>query len=199
MLLVLLFVEVALIKFVNSSFSFLSVQQVVPSDVPLSYSGSLGQWFATYQRYYEDTPTPVVPFRPPPVVPCQPIPCGVPVFCVVCGLRDTSPLTTRRIGHPALPYCLTGKYQQGVDRPPRFLNQPCVRMPRSKTPAGSTTPPSLSTIECCLPHKCKASASHNYTTFQDSMTQPAYLLLLCFTVILTASRAEFATSLCSLS
>ena len=134
-------------------------------------------------------------FRPPPVVPCQPIPCGVPVFCVVCGLRDTSPLTTGRIGHPALPYCLTGKYQQGVDRPPRFLNQPCVHMPRSKTPAGSTTPPSLSTTECCLPHKCKASASHNSTTFQDSMTQPAYLLLLCFTVILTASRAEFATSL----
>jgi hypothetical protein len=100
-----------------------------------------------------------------------------------------------RFGHPALPSCLTGSLQQGVDRPPRFLNQPCVHMPRSKTPAGSMTPPSLSAIECCLPHKLIASASHDYTTFQDSMTQPAYLLLLCFTVILTASRAEFATGL----
>ena len=99
------------------------------------------------------------------------------------------------VGQPALPFYLYRSVQRGVDRPPRFLNQPCVRMPRSQTPAGSTTPPSLSDIECCLPHKWIASASHDYTTFQDSMTQPAYLLLLCFTVILTASRAEFATSL----
>ncbi len=97
--------------------------------------------------------------------------------------------------HPALPPVLTGNIHRGVDRAPRFLNQPCVRMPRSQTPAGSMTPPSLSAAECCLPHQFIASASHDYTTFQDSMTQPAYLLLLCFTLILTASRAEFATDL----
>ena len=60
------------------------------------------------------------------------------LFCVMRGLRDTSPLTTGSIGHPALPHGLTGNSQQGVDRPPRFLNQPCVHMPRSQTPAGST-------------------------------------------------------------
>ncbi len=34
----------------------------------------------TYRRYYEDTPTSVVPSRPPSVVPCQPRPRGVPVL-----------------------------------------------------------------------------------------------------------------------
>jgi hypothetical protein len=86
-------------------------------------------------------------------------------------------------------------FQRGVDRPPRFLNQPCVHMPRSQTPAGSMTPPSLSVSECGLPRACIASASHDSTPFQDSMTRPAYLLLLCFTVRLAASRAEFATGL----
>ena len=121
---------------------------------------------------------------------------AVPLFfCAADGRRRTAPSEAGRNGYsgsPSRPYRIC---QRGVDRPPRFLNQPCVRMPRSQTPAGSTIPPSLSTIECCLPHKCKASALHDYTTFQDSMTQPAYLLLLCFTVILAASRAEFATSL----
>ena len=50
---------------------------------PFPNSGSLGPWFATSMRYYEDTPTPVVPSRPPPVVPCRPIPCGASVL-----LRD---------------------------------------------------------------------------------------------------------------
>jgi hypothetical protein len=145
------------------------------------------------------------------------VPCGVPGFWVVGGLRDTSPLTTGRFGHPALPSCLTGKYRHGVNRPPRrcpepvegFLNQPCLPRPRSQTEpvlsgvegAGSTTPPPLRTVKCCLPHPCNASALGDSPTFQDAMrcpepvegTQPASLLLLCFTVILAASRAEFAT------
>ena len=117
------------------------------------------------------------------------------LFCVVDGLRDTSPPTAGRFGHPAPPYCLTGIFQQGVNRPPRFLTQPCIRMPRSLTPAGPVTPPPLSAVECCLPPAWRASASHNYPTFQGSITQPAYWLPLCFTVRLTASRAEFATGL----
>jgi hypothetical protein len=121
---------------------------------------------------------------------------AVSLFSVLWAVSGTRHRTQPgEFGHPALPHDLTGHLQQGVDRPPRFLNQPCVHMPRSKTPAGLKPPPSLSRLRCCLPHKCKASASHDYTTFQDSMTQPAYLLLLCFTVLLTASRAEFATGL----
>ena len=116
-------------------------------------------------------------------------------FCVSFGLRETSPNDTGRSGHPAPPSCLTGNLQQGVDRPPRFLALPCVHMPRSLTPAGSMTPPPLSLIEYCLPPDWTASASHDFTTFQGSITQPAYLLHTCFTVRLTASRARVATGL----
>ncbi len=49
-------------------------------------------------------------------------------------------------------------------------------------PGWLDVPPSLSTVECCLPRACIASASHDSTTFQDSMTRPAYSLFLCFTV-----------------
>ena len=42
--------------------------------------------------------------------------------------------------------------------------------------------------------QCTASASHDLTTFQGSMTRPTYLLLLYFTRRLTTSRAEFATN-----
>jgi hypothetical protein len=135
------------------------------------------------------------PFRPPPVVPCQPIPRGSPLFCVAQGIgeRPWRPgrYSMSRLSRFAVPGCIT----RGVRRPPRFLNQPCVRMPRSLTPAGSMRPPPLSLAECGLPPNWRASASHDCTTFQGSMTQPAYLLPLCFTVILTASRAEFATGL----
>ena len=117
------------------------------------------------------------------------------LFCILDGLRGTPPHKTRRNEYSGSPSLLDRICQRGVDRPPRFLNQPCVRMPRSKTPAGSMTPPSLNIIKYCLPRQCSASASHDDTTFQGSMTQPAYLLLLCFTGILTASRAEFATGL----
>jgi len=117
------------------------------------------------------------------------------LFCIPFGLRDTSPNDTGRIGDPAPPHCLAGNPRQGVDRLPRFLAHPCVRMPRSLTPAGSSAPPSLSTIEYCLPPDWTTSASHNYTTFQGSMTQPAYSLHTCFTVRLTASRARVATGL----
>ncbi len=91
--------------------------------------------------------------------------------------------------------CLTGTVHRGGDRSPRFLNQPCVRLPRSTTPAGLMIPPSLSNAKYCLPSRMTTSASHDYTTFQGSITQPAYLLLPCFTCRLTTSRAEFATGL----
>ncbi len=116
-------------------------------------------------------------------------------FSVHSGRRDTSPQRTGRIGHPAPPHILTGNHQQGVDRPPRFLTHPCVRMPRSLTPAGSTAPPSLSTITYGLPLHWTTSASHNFTTFQGSMTQPASSLHACFTVRLAASRTRVATVL----
>jgi hypothetical protein len=117
------------------------------------------------------------------------------LFCISYGLRKTSPYETGRNECSGSPSLSDRICRRGVDRPPRFLNQPCVRMPRSQTPAGSTIPPSLSTIKYCLPHTCIASASHDCTTFQDSMTQPAYLLLPCFTRHLTVLRAEFATDL----
>ena len=37
------------------------------------------------------------------------------------------------------------------DSSPRFLNQPRMHMPRSKTPAGPTTPPSLDSVRFRLP------------------------------------------------
>ena len=135
------------------------------------------------------------PFRPPPVVPCQPIPRGSPLFCVAQGVGERpwrlGRYSMSRLSRRAVPGCVT----RGVRRPPRFLNQPCRRMPRSLTPAGSMKPPPLRLSECGLPPCWRASASHDSTTFQGSITQPAYWLLLCFTVILTASRAEFATGL----
>ena len=65
------------------------------------------------------------------------------------------------VGQPALPHGLYRYSLRGVDRPPRrcpepvegFLNQPCIRMPRSKTPAGSMASPSLNASEYCLPRK----------------------------------------------
>ncbi len=59
--------------------------------------------------------------------------------------------------------------------------------PALTTPAGPTTPPPLSAARYCLPPGMTTSASHGYTTFQGSITQPAYLLLLCFTRRFTVS------------
>ena len=162
---------------------------------PLPYSGSLGPRFATYQRYYGSLRRLLSHLG---LLRLSLVSRYLAVslfFFVVRGHRDTSPRTTGRIGHPAPPSCLTGNLQQGVNRSPRFLTHPCGRMPRSLTPAGSMKPPSLSLIECGLPLSWTASASHDFTTFQGSITQPAYSRHACFTVRLAASRARVATGL----
>jgi hypothetical protein len=163
--------------------------------LPLPYSGSLGPRFATYHRYYGSLRR-LSSFSASSGCPLSADTLWFPCSSVsrpVSGKRHrTTPgeLVTR-----LPPSCLTGNLQQGVDRPPRFLTHPCVRMPRSLTPAGSMTSPSLNLIECGLPLSWTASASHDFTTFQGSITQPAYSLHACFTVRLAASRARVATGL----
>jgi hypothetical protein len=82
---------------------------------------------------------------------------AVPLFfCASDGRRRTAPSEAGRnaySGSPSRPYRIC---QRGVDRPPRFLTQPCIRMPRSQTPAGSMTPPPLGVFKYCLPPTCNS-------------------------------------------
>ena len=136
-----------------------------------------------------------LPSRPPPGVPCQPIPCGVPVF--LCPVRSQGNSTERHRenwspGSPFLPdrdiSTRSQQISQGSGSPL------CTHAPLSD-PGWLNAPPSLSAIKCGLPPRWTTSASHDCTTFQGSITQPAYWLHVCFTVRLAASRARVASGL----
>jgi len=93
------------------------------------------------------------------------------LFCAPDGRRETAPPETGRNRCSGSPSLLDRMFQRGVDRPPRFLTQPCVRMPRSQTPAGSMTPPPLGAFKCCLPPICNSVGPwrlYNFSGFNDA-------------------------------
>ena len=117
-----------------------------------------------------------------------------PLFSAVQG-KGTSLDGSEDFDNPALPSVLTGLIYARSSQTSQVPDSTLYTHAPLYDPGWPDDTTATGCPGCCLPPAWRASASHDYTTFQGSMTQPAYLLLLCFTVILAASRAEFATDL----